>query len=128
MRPFISILVLFLVQSIFSQEKSTYIYAIKGNDTLKMDVYTDNTVQQSRSRPVLLWMHGGGFSGGTRDNPAEVKLAQFAAKKGYVGISISYRLTRKDSLTGFGLMPPLRKKREPLNLRWKTIWTPPCLW
>ncbi|PID69078.1 MAG: lipase [Flavobacteriales bacterium] len=96
------IISLFTVLWLTAQEKSTHTYAIKGNDTLRLDIYTDKTIKKGHAKPVLLWMHGGGFSGGTRDNPAEVKLAEFAAKRGYIGVSISYRLTRKDSLTGFG--------------------------
>ena len=45
-------------------------------------------------------MHGGGFAGGTRTNPAEVKFAENAAKKGYVAVQISYRLTRKGQSFG----------------------------
>src|SRR5690606_38470336 len=47
------------------------------------------------NRPLIVFMHGGGFSGGTRNNESIVKFAQEAARKGYVAVSISYRLTRK---------------------------------
>jgi len=87
---------------VFSQNKSTYTYAIKGGDTLKMDVYVPKEIKANDSLPVLLWMHGGGFSGGKRDNTDEVKMMEYISDKGYIGISISYRLLRKDSLTGFG--------------------------
>lgn len=81
-------------------------------DTLKLDVYTPKNIQSTDSLPVLLWMHGGGFAGGTRDNPAEQKLAEYAAQNGYVGISISYRLLRKGKPTGFGCNCP---KEDKLN-------------
>lgn len=87
----------------FSQANvTTYTYAIRGSDTLKMDVYTPKKVKKNDSIPVLLWMHGGGFVGGSRNNPSEVQLAEYAAEKGYLAISISYRLTRKGQLSGFG--------------------------
>ena len=89
--------------TVFSQsEPTTYIYAIKGMDTLKMDVYAPKKIKKTDSLPVMLWMHGGGFVGGNRNYPSEVKLAQLATEKGYLGVSISYRLTRKDKPGGFG--------------------------
>ena len=95
----------------FSQANvTTYTYAIKGLDTLKMDVYTPNKMKKRDSVPVLLWMHGGGFVGGSRSYPSEVKLAELAAENGYLGISISYRLTRKGQLTGFGCDCPRADK------------------
>ncbi|MBA6152497.1 alpha/beta hydrolase [Gelidibacter maritimus] len=95
----------------FSQANvTTYTYAIKGLDTLKMDVYTPKKMKTNDSVPVLLWMHGGGFVGGSRNNSSEVKLAELAAEKGYLGISISYRLTRKGQPTGFGCDCPRADK------------------
>ncbi len=95
----------------FSQSNvTTYTYAIKGLDTLKMDVYTPKKMKKNDSVPVLLWMHGGGFVGGSRSYPSEVKLAELAAEKGYLGISISYRLTRKGQPTGFGCDCPKADK------------------
>lgn len=92
-----------LSSTVFSQiEPTTYIYAIKGKDTLKMDVYAPKKIKKTDSLPVMLWMHGGGFVGGNRNYPSEVKLAQLATEKGYLGVSISYRLTRKDKPGGFG--------------------------
>ena len=97
---------------LFAQNKSTFIYSIKGSDTLRMDVYSPSNLDNNDSLPVLLWMHGGGFSGGSRDNGDEVKLAKYAANHGYIGISISYRLTRKGSETGFGCDCPAKDKIE----------------
>lgn len=103
----------------FSQStKRTYTYAIKGLDTLKMDVYTPDVINPADSLglPVLLWMHGGGFVSGYRDFPSEVKLAQYAAQNGYLGISISYRLTRKGTKTGFGCECPREEKRQTFKM------------
>lgn len=95
----------------FSQVKvTTYTYAIKGLDTLKMDVYTPKTIKKTDSLPVLLWMHGGGFVGGDRSYPSEKKLAELAADNGYLGVFISYRLSRKGQLTGFGCDCPKSEK------------------
>ncbi len=90
-------------------QKSTHEYAVKEGTSLSLDVYqtpnTDNTL-----RPVLLWVHGGGFSGGKRDNGMEVKLMEAFAKQGYVGVSITYRLLRKGQATGFSCDCPRSDK------------------
>ncbi|MEZ4802966.1 MAG: alpha/beta hydrolase [Gelidibacter sp.] len=104
-------LILFSSFTTFSQVKmTTYTYAVKGKDTLKMDVYTPKTMKPKDSVPVMLWMHGGGFVGGDRAYPSEVKLAQLAAENGYLGVFISYRLTRKGQITGFGCDCPKSEK------------------
>jgi acetyl esterase/lipase len=42
------------------------------------------------ARPVVVWIHGGGFRGGTKAATAEV--ADAYARRGYVTLSINYRL------------------------------------
>ncbi|WP_088323755.1 alpha/beta hydrolase [Polaribacter tangerinus] len=99
------ILILFFSLSIssFCQKKETFIYAIKGIDTLKLDVHTPINSNSKNGLPVLLWMHGGGFSGGSRDHiNHEEKLVKYVTTKGFIGVSISYRLLRKGKKTGFG--------------------------
>ncbi|WP_142785524.1 alpha/beta hydrolase [Changchengzhania lutea] len=104
--------VLFFNCFVFSQNLTTYTYAIKGIDTLKMDVYSPKKIKKTDSLPVLLWMHGGGFSGGKRDNVDEVKMMKYLATKGYIGISINYRLLRKDDTLSFGCNCPRAVKLE----------------
>ncbi len=60
--------------------------------TLQADIYqpTGDTVT---SRPAVIWIHGGGFSGGNRTSPEIVDEATTFAKKGFVNVSISYRLS-----------------------------------
>lgn len=60
--------------------------------TLRLDVYrpTGDTVQ---ARPAIVWIHGGGFTGGSRTSTDMVALARLFARKGYVTVSISYRLS-----------------------------------
>ncbi len=107
------ILIFGITSFVWSQNKATYTYAIKGSDTLKLDVHSPENMKPNDSLPVLLWMHGGGFSGGTRDNTHhEQKLAEYVTTKGYIGISISYRLLRKGTETGFGCDCPKADKLE----------------
>lgn len=87
---------------VFAQTKDSLVYAIKGKDTLRLDIYIPNNIEKDAKLPLLLWMHGGGFSGGQRDNEGEVELCEYAAQNGFVAASISYRLLRKDTKTAFG--------------------------
>ena len=59
--------------------------------SLELDVYQPqgDTVT---SRPAIVWVHGGGFSGGNKTSPEIVDEATTFAKKGYVTVSIEYRL------------------------------------
>lgn len=89
----------FIDESFQLQNTETKTYATKEGEELKLDIYQpkNDTMQH---RPVIIFMHGGGFAGGTRTNPAEVNFAETAAKKGYVAVQISYRLTRKGQSFG----------------------------
>ncbi len=92
-----------------SIQKRTYEYAVKDGESLQIDVYEKATDNNSL-RPVVLWAHGGGFSSGSRDGGQEVKLMNTLAEAGYVAISMSYRLLRKQQATGFGCDCPRSEK------------------
>lgn len=88
------------LEDVFEVEKvKTETYAIKDGEELKLDIYLPKN-DTLRDRPLIVFMHGGGFAGGTRTNEGEVKFAQAAARKGYVAVQISYRLTRKGQSFG----------------------------
>jgi Ca2+-binding RTX toxin-like protein len=62
----------------------------RGNPVrLTLDVYRP-AGDTATSRPVVMWMHGGFFSGGDKSNDAQ--LATDYAQRGYVVASINYRL------------------------------------
>lgn len=74
------------------------VYNTKEGEKLIIDLYQpDNTEEKS---PLIIFMHGGGFSGGSPKNPQEVQLAKIAASRGYTAGLISYRLTRKGQSFG----------------------------
>ncbi|MBS9461083.1 alpha/beta hydrolase [Flagellimonas sp. 389] len=94
------------VDAIFSKiETTTHTYS----DTLQLDVYASKK-DDIENRPLILLVHGGGFSSGKRDNPLEKKFCTAMAEKGYVVASMSYRLLRKNK--GFGCMVPAQEKIE----------------
>jgi triacylglycerol lipase len=66
-----------------------------GTDPLqKLDVYTLNAAPPGNPRPVLLFVHGGGFTGGSKAGNGYYpqNVTAWAARNGYVGVNIDYRL------------------------------------
>jgi len=59
--------------------------------TLQLDMYqpTGDTVT---SRPAIVWVHGGSFSGGDKTSPELVDESNTFSKEGYLNVSINYRL------------------------------------
>ena len=112
MKNLIILFFLSFVWCLSAQTKSTFIYSIKGLDTLKLDVYSPEIIDADAKLPTLLWMHGGGFAVGSRDYKDDAQLCDYAAKHGYIGISISYRLLRKGTKEGFGCDCPKEEKME----------------
>lgn len=59
----------------------------------KLDVYTFNAAAAGEKRPVLLYVHGGGFTGGSKQGAYYPQSATaWAARNGMVGVNIDYRL------------------------------------
>ena len=89
--------------------KESYTYSTKDGEDLDLDIYTpeyDSVI----TRPTIIFVHGGGFSGGQRDHEKIKEFSYKLAGYGYVVASISYRLTRKDEPTGFGCNCPANDK------------------
>ncbi|MBA3264009.1 MAG: alpha/beta hydrolase [Thermoleophilaceae bacterium] len=65
----------------------------QGNPVaLTLDLYRPPASDTATSRPALVWVHGGGFSGGDKTNVVPVDVANTFARLGYVVVSINYRL------------------------------------
>ncbi len=58
--------------------------------TLKLDIYTDGT--HATGRPVLLYVHGGGWVVGDKREQG-LPLLHHVARHGWVGVSVNYRLS-----------------------------------
>ena len=72
---------------------------------LALDLYKPKG-DRARKRPVLIWVHGGGFGSGDKaDGPAPL-LADYYAHRGYVTASINYRLLVPNGCIGTGTIPP----------------------
>ncbi|MBD0777843.1 alpha/beta hydrolase fold domain-containing protein [Maribacter sp. ANRC-HE7] len=87
------------LDSVFSEvTKTTYNYGPKKNETFQFDFYVAGAVREKM--PLVVYVHGGGFSGGSRDAEKVVGFATELAQRGYAVASVSYRLIMKD--IGFG--------------------------
>ncbi len=80
-------------------EKNTYTYFTKSDEELPLDLF-DPVENRSPDRPVILYVHGGGFSGGERDHPNHESFLRHMAHKGYVTATMSYTLQRKGKSFG----------------------------
>jgi acetyl esterase/lipase len=76
-------------------QKEILIYATKDGQKLFFDKYVDNRTQFTGKRPVIIYVHGGGFSTGSSKNALQIKYNKHFAAQGFVSISINYRLTIK---------------------------------
>lgn len=74
-------------------DKTTFIYSIKGNDTLRLDKYEVPDLGQKK--PCVIFVFGGGFVNGNRDNNFNAEYMHRLAEMGYVSIAIDYRLGMK---------------------------------
>jgi acetyl esterase/lipase len=66
-------------------------YAKAGDYSLKLDIYKPKQTA-SANRPCVVWIHGGGWQGGSKSSGARL-VAPYAASGDYVGVSVGYRLT-----------------------------------
>lgn len=97
------------LDALYTVEKTTHTYhEVNKNDSLQLDFY--KPVGVKKELPLLLYVHGGGFSGGQRDDDNTVKFANQMAKKGYAIASISYQLIMKKK--GFGCNTKTKDKIE----------------
>ncbi len=84
------------VDNLFSDVRlRTFDYA----DTLNLDFY-DASNDNLTDKPLLILVHGGGFSAGQRNGGEETNFGKSFAKKYYAVASIDYRLSRKGKSFG----------------------------
>lgn len=86
------------LDSISKVKKRSYTYKKINSKKLKLDFYTPKSIKSNY--PLVIYVHGGGFSAGKKDEKYIIDFAKFLASRGYAVASISYRLTMKQK--GFG--------------------------
>ena len=90
-------LALLFTSSIWGQSginKETYVYSIKGQDTLRLDLYSDASAD-SANRPCFLYVFGGAFVKGQRYDKIAFPFIEHVVKKGFDVVAIDYRLGLK---------------------------------
>jgi acetyl esterase/lipase len=61
----------------------------------KADLYFPLAMPQGKKLPGIVWIHGGGWTGGTRDAKREISVCSDLARNGYVVMSIDYVLSER---------------------------------
>ncbi len=109
----IAIISLFIAVSAMASttDKQTYLYAVKGTDSLYLDHYVSPV---EGKRPCMMFVFGGGFVGGERNNEHYLPYFKFLNDKGFDVFSIDYRLGLKP-LTTMPEMPSIRETIVMLN-------------
>ncbi|KPM46743.1 alpha/beta hydrolase [Jiulongibacter sediminis] len=72
-------------------QKETLVYKSEEGLELKLDKYV-SSVPADHKRPVMIYVHGGGFAMGSSKNALQIKYNKHFAEQGFVSISINYRL------------------------------------
>ena len=73
-------------------QKQTFVYAVKNDSSLALDVYSMKDADPAVKKPVILFMFGGAFVTGHRNDSVYNSYFNFLTENKYVVISISYRL------------------------------------
>lgn len=79
-------------------DKETLVFSVKDGQELHMDKYVDTSIDCKGKRPVMIYVHGGGFSMGSRINALQIKYNKHFAAQGFVSFSIDYRLGIKEGV------------------------------
>lgn len=62
-----------------------------GSLTLKLDIAVPPNATAANPQPLIVWIHGGGFSAGGKEDTRAAALSY--ARAGYVAATVNYRLT-----------------------------------
>ncbi|MCU0358145.1 MAG: carboxylesterase family protein [Cyclobacteriaceae bacterium] len=65
---------------------------VQSEDCLFLNIWTPATAARNSKLPVMVWIHGGGFTGGSGSGPGSAGDA--FAKQGVILVTINYRLGR----------------------------------
>ena len=90
--------------SAHAQQKATYKYAQRDTCDLYLDIYEPTVIPgDTLSRPTILFVFGGGFVMGQRDDPWVLPWFNLLTENGYRVVSVDYRLGLKGVKMRFDL-------------------------
>jgi len=86
---------------------------------LTLDVYRAQDLAGVR-RPAVVWIHGGGFVMGDKADAADAQVATLLAQRGFVAVSVNYRLSSTFAFFGPGMEPAATAAKADVQsaLRW----------
>lgn len=58
----------------------------------KLDVYLPDPLPPGKRLPAVVWIHGGGWTGGTKNEARAKEICTTLVRAGYVAVSIDYKL------------------------------------
>jgi acetyl esterase/lipase len=74
--------------------KQTFVYAVKGADTLRLDKYDTPVIAENK--PCIIFLFGGSFARGRRDDTDFIPFYTRLVNAGYTVVAIDYRLGMKN--------------------------------
>ncbi|MDR2951328.1 MAG: alpha/beta hydrolase [Prevotella sp.] len=92
-------------------DKQIFTYSVKDGNTLQLDKYSLKNETVNEAKPCIIFMFGGGFANGKRDDNYYVEYFNKLVNKGYIVVSIDYRLGMKNA----GLQTDLMRSVVTLN-------------
>ncbi|MEM1357429.1 MAG: alpha/beta hydrolase [Bacteroidota bacterium] len=104
---------------VFAQEFTTLNYHANDSILLKLDLFLPEALPK-KAVPLVIFVHGGGFSGGNRDGGHH--LGRALRKKGIATASISYTLSMKGRTQDWGCNGILTEKVKTLQLAASETW------
>ncbi len=98
-RSILSVVMILLAASLAAQQRcevstTTFEFANRNGQRLMLDRYTSPSTEGVR--PCMIFVFGGGFAGGERNNEAYIPYYDFLAGHGIDVVAIDYRLGLKD--------------------------------
>lgn len=92
-------------------ESETYTYRTLEDQELEFDFY--KAKKAKGKLPLVVFVHGGGFVSGKRNDWQATNFAKKLSERGYAVALVSYRLTMKD--IGFGCEVTVEEKKGAIN-------------
>jgi len=91
-KSLLAVLAFFALHIATAQEFKTLTYFVNDTTKLELDLFLPK-IKSKDKLPLLIHVHGGGFSGGKREDGHHI--AKYAAGQGYAAASITYTLYMK---------------------------------
>lgn len=92
MKKYLLLLVI-LFGTLTGRAQNTYTYLVRDTLEMKLDVYQPECPREDRA--CVVYLFGGGFVMGERNNEYSEKCCRMLAERGFVAVSIDYRLYLK---------------------------------